>query len=81
MLGDSNQSDEKWMRTQREDPDLAPILRWLEDNSEQPSREEVAPEGPVANCLWEQWDTLGLDKGVLQKRWEHKGERVVWLIL
>ncbi|KAK8393269.1 hypothetical protein O3P69_013351 [Scylla paramamosain] len=40
---------------QRSDPDLAPVVRWLEASDERPSWQVVAAESPAAKCL-EDWD-------------------------
>ncbi|MPC98191.1 hypothetical protein E2C01_093547 [Portunus trituberculatus] len=56
------------------DPDLAPIVRWLEAGGERPAWIEVAAESPATKCLADQWEALRVDeRGVLAKRWEAAG--------
>ncbi|KAK8381290.1 hypothetical protein O3P69_018400 [Scylla paramamosain] len=47
--------NERWRVAQRSDPDLAPVVRWLEASDERPSWQVVAAESPAAKCL-EDWD-------------------------
>ena len=54
---------------QKEDPDLRPIVEWLEAGVSHPSEEEISAESPAARFYCKQWDTLRLDNGVLVKRW------------
>ena len=61
VLADATESDEKWRRAQREDSDLAPIVRWLEAGVGRPSWELVAAESPATKCLVDQWETLRVD--------------------
>ena len=66
--------DDKWRAAQRGDPDLAPLVRWLEASGERPSWSEVAAESPVTKCLADQWETLRVDqRGVLVKCWVAAG--------
>lgn len=76
--------NERWRVAQRSDPDLAPVVRWLEASDERPSWQVVAAESPAAKCLVSQWETLSIDEsGVLVKRWEAVGGmgRDAWLVV
>ena len=42
----------------------------------------VCHQSPVMKCLMEQWETLPLEEGVMQRRWVDAGrEEVRWLIV
>lgn len=74
------ENKERWARMQQEDPDLSPVIGWLEESEERPRWEVVAPESPVTKFLAEQWRALRLEDGILQRQWEdtNKGQ-VKWL--
>jgi len=75
-------AQDRWRRAQREDPDLAPVVRWLESSTTRPRWEEVAPESPATKCLVDQWAALRLDAGVLQRRWvDASKEEGRWLVV
>ena len=70
LLAGAAEGSERWRKAQREDPDLAPVVQWLEAGGERPSWKVVAPQSPATKCLVDQWETLRLDEsGVLEKRW------------
>ena len=78
----ANECGERWRVAQRSDPELAPIVRWLEAGEERPNWLEVAAESPATKCLADQWEAMRVDEqGVLVKRWEAAGGvgRDAWL--
>lgn len=54
---------------QKKDPDLRPVIEWLEAGRGRPDEREVTAESPATRFYWRQWDTLKLDNGVLTKQW------------
>ncbi|KAK4309250.1 hypothetical protein Pmani_007956 [Petrolisthes manimaculis] len=80
---DLQEADNKWRKSQREDSDLTPVIRWLEAGPERPNWEEVAAESTTTKCLEEQWETLRLDRGILSKHWVSTGESStgMWLVV
>jgi len=68
------EASEQWRKDQREDPDLAPVIQWLETGEGRPCWEQVSPESPATKCLMEQWEALRLEEGVLQRRWVDTGK-------
>ena len=56
----------KLARLQREDPDLGPVMEWL-DEGQPPSREEAASWSPLTRELWLGWDQLKRVDGVLYR--------------
>ena len=53
-------------RLQREDPDLGPVMEWM-DQGKPPSREEAASWSPFTRELWLSWDQLKRVEGVLYR--------------
>ena len=54
---------------QREDKDLNPIIRKMEESSLRPTWEQVSHVSPTTKCYWAQWDMLRLKDGILQHKW------------
>ena len=73
VRGGPEEANEQWKRDQRDDSELAPVIAWLEAGEERPGWESVSPQSPVTKCLMEQWETLRLEEGVLQRRWVDTG--------
>lgn len=79
---DTAEADDKWEKDQREDPDVSPVIRWMEAGSERPSKEAVSPESPATKCLVDQWEALRLREGILQRRWVNaKSGEAHWLVV
>ncbi|KAK3878771.1 hypothetical protein Pcinc_016582 [Petrolisthes cinctipes] len=70
---DLREADNKWRKSQREDSDLASVIRWLVAGPERPNWEEVMAESTTTKCLEEQWEKLRLDRGLLSKHWVSTG--------
>lgn len=56
-------------RSQLEDADLVKIMEGKEIDK-RPTKEEMAPESPLAKAYWVQWNSLKLINGVLHRTWE-----------
>ena len=50
---------------QIEDPDLRPILTWMESSKARPVWNEVSPHSESTKTYWSQWKSLQLRDGVL----------------
>lgn len=82
VMENASETNDRWRSAQREDTDLAPVIRWLEVGSERPVWEEVTAESPATKHFVEQWATLKPDHGVLLKRWENaRGDDSSWLLV
>lgn len=55
----------QWADTQSQDPDLQPVILWMEAQ-QRPSWEEVAVLSPFTKGLWAEFKCLRLIEGVLQ---------------
>ena len=72
---------QRWKDAQRADPDIAPVLRWVEEG-EQPPKKELSPESPATTALVEQWEMLRVQDSVLQKRWEDTAtQERIWMLV
>jgi hypothetical protein len=67
---------------QLNDPKIAPLLNWREQNEQRPQWEMVAPHGEAVKFLWGEWNQLRVKDGVLYKRWENNaGLEIRWQLL
>lgn len=53
---------------QRADLDIAPIIKWLEEEQGRPSWVQVSHLGAATKSYWSQWDRLYLKDGILLRR-------------
>ena len=54
---------------QMKDPDIRPVLEWMEEGEEQPPWSEVAPQSATTKAYWSQWQSLRLREGLLYRVW------------
>ena len=59
-------TDGEWRGEQERDPDLQPVLQWVEVQR-RPPWETVAPLSKATKVLWTMFDSLRLSGGVLQR--------------
>lgn len=55
---------------QMNDPDIAPVLQWLEESSGRPDLSKVTSLSANTKLYWAQWDSLVLQDGVMCQQWE-----------
>ena len=53
---------------QETDNEIGPIIKWLQEKSEQPGWEDVALKSSDTKTLWHMWPRLYLHDGVLRRR-------------
>ena len=58
-----------WAAEQQRDPDLQPVMLWVEAQ-QRPPWEEVAALSPWTKGLWAKFSSLRLLEGVLQRAWQ-----------
>ncbi|ROT85912.1 hypothetical protein C7M84_003952 [Penaeus vannamei] len=76
------EADKRWREDQQKDQDLAPVIQWLEAGKKRPQWEAVSPESPATKFLVDQWETLRLENGVLQRSWVDAATgKQQWLIV
>jgi hypothetical protein len=72
---------EKLKQMQEEDPDLKPIINWLNQSPDRPGREQIHDNSPVSRNLLLLWDQLKLVEGALFKQYVESGSNQVKLLL
>ena len=55
---------------QREDPDIAVIIRLMEASPEKPNWEAIASHSKDVKTLWHMWPRLSIRQGLLKRRFE-----------
>ena len=62
------------------DPEIAPLLSFLQQGSRKPDWEQVSADSRVTKLYWAQWEQLRMSNGILQRRWEStNGTEGKWL--
>ncbi|XP_063215566.1 retrovirus-related Pol polyprotein from transposon 412 isoform X1 [Bacillus rossius redtenbacheri] len=74
--------EDKWdnaslKSAQHQDPDLGPIISWMEKGTGRPSWQEVSSDRKEVKAYWAQWDSLRLVDGLLMRAWESPNGKVV----
>ena len=74
----ANRSPEELRQAQLNNPDVKPLLQWLERSSHRPPWEEIAPHNDNTKVYCAQWQSLRLYSGVLYRLWEtQSGDAIV----
>ncbi|XP_023193030.1 UPF0524 protein C3orf70 homolog isoform X1 [Xiphophorus maculatus] len=60
---------DSWRHQQEQDPDIQPVLQWVERQLK-PPWEEVAGLSLATKGLWSKFEALRLEDGVLQRAWK-----------
>ena len=55
---------------QMKDQDTQPGIKWIEENSEKPTWEAIAPHSQTTKVYCAQWQSLKLSDSVLYHMWE-----------
>ncbi len=78
----TGKSSAELRQAQRDDPQLAEVIRWKEAG-ERPEWKDVAHQDREVKSYWSQWDRLDLVDGVLRRLWivEMTGEEVWQLVV
>ena len=65
---------------QRMDPEVSPLLSFLQQGSRKPDWGQVATESQATKLYWAQWEQLRMSDGILQRHWEPRdGTEGKWL--
>ena len=79
---DSIHSKQEWLQAQKDDPDIEPIINWMNESPERPQWEVVAPYSPVTKMYWTQWKSLRIRDDLLYHLWEsHSGDQCLWQLV
>ena len=69
-LGHESRSPEDIRAEQMKDQDTQPGIKWIEENSEKPTWEAIAPHSQTTKVYCAQWQSLKLSDSVLYHMWE-----------
>ena len=63
-------SPEALREAQLSDPEIKPVLVWMEESKDKPSWDEIAPHSQATKVYCGQWESLRIFGGVLYRLWE-----------
>ena len=66
----NSKSAQELRQAQLGDPDIKPVLEWLEKCTNKPTWEEIAPHSSNTKTYCAQWQSLRVFEGVLYRLWE-----------
>ncbi|GFT97829.1 retrovirus-related Pol polyprotein from transposon 17.6 [Trichonephila clavipes] len=68
-------SDEKVREDQMADPDIKPLIEFMESSSNKPSWQDISAYSPTTKQYWALWNSLYLRNGVLYQNSNQRMER------
>ncbi|GFV18917.1 retrovirus-related Pol polyprotein from transposon 412 [Trichonephila clavipes] len=68
-------SDEKVREDQMADPDIKPLIEFMESSSNKPSWQDISAYSPTTKQYWAHWNSLHLRNGVLYRKFDQRMER------
>ncbi|GFX70407.1 retrovirus-related Pol polyprotein from transposon opus [Trichonephila clavipes] len=72
-------SDEKVREDQMADPDINPLIEFMESSSNKPSWQDISAYSPTTKQYWALWNSLHLRNGVLYRKFESEdGKTFRW---
>ncbi|GFT61666.1 retrovirus-related Pol polyprotein from transposon 412 [Trichonephila clavipes] len=75
-------SDEKVREDQMADPDIKPLIEFMESSSNKPSWQGISAYSPTTKQYWALWNSLHLRNGVLYRKFESEdGKTFRWQLL
>ncbi|GFX85780.1 retrovirus-related Pol polyprotein from transposon 412 [Trichonephila clavipes] len=75
-------SDEKVREDQMADPDIKPLIEFMESSSNKPSWQDISAYSPTTKQYWALWNSLHLRNGVLYRKFESEdGKTFRWQLL
>ncbi|GFY29442.1 retrovirus-related Pol polyprotein from transposon 412 [Trichonephila clavipes] len=75
-------SDEKVREDQMADPDIKPLIEFMESSSNKPSWQGISPYSPTTKQYWALWNSLHLRNGVLYRKFESEdGKTFRWQLV
>ncbi|GFX96804.1 hypothetical protein TNCV_1648391 [Trichonephila clavipes] len=75
-------SDEKVREDQMADPDIKPLIEFLESSSNKPSWQDISAYSPTTKQYWALWNSLHLRNGVLYRKFESEdGKTFRWQLV
>ncbi|GFT96771.1 retrovirus-related Pol polyprotein from transposon 412 [Trichonephila clavipes] len=75
-------SDEKVREDQMADPDIKPLIEFMESSSKKPSWQDISAYSPTTKQYWALWNSLHLRNGVLYRKFESEdGKTFRWQLV
>ncbi|GFU91119.1 retrovirus-related Pol polyprotein from transposon 412 [Trichonephila clavipes] len=75
-------SDEKVREDQMADPDIKPLIEFMESSSNKPSWQDISAYSPTTKQYWALWNSLHLRNGVLYLKFESEdGKTFRWQLV
>ncbi|GFW09580.1 retrovirus-related Pol polyprotein from transposon 412 [Trichonephila clavipes] len=75
-------SDEKVREDQMVDPDIKPLIEFMESSSNKPSWQDISAYSPTTKQYWALWNSLHLRNGVLYRKFESEdGKTFRWQLV
>ncbi|GFV08228.1 retrovirus-related Pol polyprotein from transposon 412 [Trichonephila clavipes] len=75
-------SDEKVREDQMADPDIKPLIEFMESSSNKPSWQDISAYSPTTKQYWALWNSLHLRDGVLYRKFESEdGKTFRWQLV
>ncbi|GFX23935.1 retrovirus-related Pol polyprotein from transposon 412 [Trichonephila clavipes] len=75
-------SDEKVREDQMADPDIKPLIEFMESSSNKPSWQDISTYSPTTKQYWALWNSLHLRNGVLYRKFESEdGKTFRWQLV
>ncbi|GFW30212.1 retrovirus-related Pol polyprotein from transposon 412 [Trichonephila clavipes] len=71
-------SDEKVREDQMADPDIKPLIEFMESSSNKPSWQDISAYSPTTKQYWALWNSLHLRNGVLYRKFESEDGKTFW---
>ncbi|GFU61120.1 retrovirus-related Pol polyprotein from transposon 17.6 [Trichonephila clavipes] len=68
-------SDEKVREDQMADPDIKPLIEFMESSSNKPSWQDISAYSPTTKQYWALWNSLHIRNGVLYRKLNQRMER------
>ncbi|GFW15556.1 retrovirus-related Pol polyprotein from transposon 297 [Trichonephila clavipes] len=75
-------SDEKVREDQMADPDIKPLIEFMESSSNKPSWQDISAYSPTTKQYWALWNSLHFRNGVLYRKFESEdGKTFRWQLV
>ncbi|GFT62502.1 retrovirus-related Pol polyprotein from transposon 412 [Trichonephila clavipes] len=75
-------SDEKVREDQMADPDIKPLIEFMESSSNKPSWQDISAYSPTTKQYWALWNSLHLRNGVLYRKFQSEdGKTFRWQLV
>ncbi|GBL89108.1 hypothetical protein AVEN_255242-1 [Araneus ventricosus] len=75
-------SDKEFRESQMKEPDIKPIIEFMESSSTRPIWQDISSFSPRTKRYWALWNSLQIRNGVLYRKWESEdGKSSKWQLV